>query len=140
MNADAPYRSGRPTDWVKLKCMFRQEFVIGGISRVKGAKAGIRSLMPGVQERDGSLRFAGTAKPQMRPSLTTALQREAGALVKKTSPFYNPPEREKDRAFIWLEPQLVAEISFVEWMNGRRPAKFATLCSTACAMTSQPTP
>jgi bifunctional non-homologous end joining protein LigD len=140
MNADAPYRSGRPTDWVKLKCMFRQEFVIGGISRVKGAKAGIRSLMLGVQERDGSLRFAGTAKPQMRPSLTTALQREAGALVKKTSPLYNPPEREKDRAFVWLEPQLVAEISFVEWMNGRRPAKFATLCSMACAMTSQPTP
>jgi bifunctional non-homologous end joining protein LigD len=58
MNADAPYRSGRPTDWVKLKCMFRQEFVIGGISRVNGGKAGIRSLMLGVQERDGS-RFSG---------------------------------------------------------------------------------
>jgi bifunctional non-homologous end joining protein LigD len=113
--ADAPYRSGRSTDWVKLKCMLRQEFVIGGISRVKGAKTGIRSLMLGIHERDGSLRFAGTAKPKLRPSQITALQRKASALAKKRSPFYNPPKPEKDRDFIWLEPHLVAEISFVEW-------------------------
>jgi len=113
--ADAPYRSGRSTDWIKLKCMLRQEFVIGGISRVKGAKTGIRSLMLGVHERDGSLRFAGSAKPNLRPAQMAVLQQRANALATKTSPFYNSPKPEKDRDFVWLEPQLVAEISFLEW-------------------------
>jgi bifunctional non-homologous end joining protein LigD len=113
--ADAPYRSGRSTDWIKLKCLLRQEFVIGGITRIKGAKSGIRSLMLGVFERDGSLRFAGTAKPILRPSQVTALQKKAHPLARRTSPFYNPPPPEKDRDFVWLEPELVAEISFLEW-------------------------
>jgi bifunctional non-homologous end joining protein LigD len=42
---DAPYRSGRSANWVKLKCNLRQEFVIAGISRTKGAKSGVRSLL-----------------------------------------------------------------------------------------------
>jgi bifunctional non-homologous end joining protein LigD len=58
--ADAPYRSGRSTDWLKLKCLRRQEFVVGGYTRLAGAKSGLRSLMLGVHERDRSLRFAGT--------------------------------------------------------------------------------
>ncbi|WP_371884286.1 hypothetical protein [Caballeronia sp. S22] len=43
--ANAPYRSGRSTDWVKLKCNTRQEFVVGGFSRVKDAKSGVRSAV-----------------------------------------------------------------------------------------------
>jgi bifunctional non-homologous end joining protein LigD len=112
--ADAPYRSGRSTDWVKLKCMLCQEFVIGGISRVKGAKTGVRSWLLGVHERDGSLRFAGTAKPQLRPSQITALQRKAGPLAKKTSPFYTPPSLRKIAISSGLSRSF-AQISFVEW-------------------------
>jgi bifunctional non-homologous end joining protein LigD len=113
--ADAAYVSGRSTDWIKLKCLLRQEFVVGGITRTKGAKSGLRALMLGVHERDGSLRFAGTAKPKLRPSQLTALERKCDALIRADSPFYNPPVPEKDRAHVWLEPRLVAEISFLEW-------------------------
>jgi bifunctional non-homologous end joining protein LigD len=116
--ADAPYRSGRSTDWIKLKCLLRQEFVIGGFNRVRGAKTGVRSLMLGVYERDGSLRFAGTAKQNLRPSQLSALVKRAKALVRKASPFYNPPSPDKERDYVWLEPQLVAEISFLEWTPG----------------------
>ncbi|WP_309834633.1 hypothetical protein [Caballeronia sp. LZ065] len=71
--------------------------------------------MLGVHERDGSLRFAGTAKPKLRPSQLTALERDASAVKRGESPFYNPPAPEKDRDYVWLEPRLVAEISFLEW-------------------------
>jgi bifunctional non-homologous end joining protein LigD len=43
------------------------------------------------------------------------LQKKAHPLARRTSPFYNPPQPEKDRDFVWLEPELVAEISFLEW-------------------------
>jgi bifunctional non-homologous end joining protein LigD len=113
--ADAPYRSGRSTDWIKLKCLLRQEFVIGGFTRVRGAKTGIRSLLLGVYERDGSFRFAGTAKQNLRPSQLSVLAKKAKALVSRQSPFYNSPAPDKERDYVWLKPQLVAEISFLEW-------------------------
>ena len=53
---DAPYRSGRSTDWIKLKCNKRQEFVIGGFSRPRGAVTGVDSLLLGVFDQNGSLR------------------------------------------------------------------------------------
>src|SRR5471032_2322904 len=114
----APYRSGRSTDWIKLKCRLRQEFVVAGFTRRKGAKTGIRSLMLGVYEPDGSLRFAGTAKQNLRPSQLSVLQKKAKPFALKTSAFYNPPPADKDRDYVWLEPQLVAEVSFLEWTPG----------------------
>lgn len=113
--ADAPYRSGRSTDWIKLKCLLRQEFVVAGFTRLRGAKTGIRALMLGVYEPDGSFRFAGTAQQNLRPAQIAALEKKAKALVRKTSACYNPPAPEKDRDHVWLEPRLVAELSFLEW-------------------------
>jgi bifunctional non-homologous end joining protein LigD len=113
--ADAPYRSGRSTAWIKLKCLSRQEFVVGGYTRLAGAKAGIRSLMIGVHERDGSLRFAGTVKAELKPRPLAELEKRARVLVRQDPPFYNPPQREKDRDFVWVEPELVVEASFLEW-------------------------
>lgn len=83
----APYRSGRSTDWIKLKCRLRQEFVVAGFTRLKGAKTGVRSLLLGVYEPDGSLRFAGTAKQNLRPSQLSTLQRKAKPLARTTSAF-----------------------------------------------------
>ena len=116
--ADAPYRSGRSPDWIKLKCRLRQEFVVAGFTRLKGAKTGVRSLLLGVYEPDGSLRFIDTAKQNLRPSQLSTLQRKAKSLARKTSAFYNPPPADKDRDYVWLEPQLVAEVSFLEWTPG----------------------
>ncbi|SAL45640.1 ATP dependent DNA ligase [Caballeronia sordidicola] len=113
--ADAPYRSGRSTDWVKLKCKLRQEFVVAGFTRLRGANTGIRALLLGVYEMDGTLRFAGTAQQNLRPSQIAALEKKAKTLVRKTSACYNPPAPEKDRDYVWLEPRLVAELSFLEW-------------------------
>jgi ATP dependent DNA ligase C terminal region len=43
------------------------------------------------------------------------LQREADTLTRKTSPFFDPPAPEIDRGYLWLDPRLVAEISFLKW-------------------------
>ncbi|WP_241199431.1 non-homologous end-joining DNA ligase [Burkholderia multivorans] len=64
---DAPYRSGRSDRWIKLKCVRRQEFVIGGFSRRKGATAGVRALLLGVYEEGGRLRYVGHVAPSFTP-------------------------------------------------------------------------
>lgn len=112
--ADARYRSGRSPDWIKIKCTSRQEFVVGGFSRVKGAKTGVRSLLLGVFEKDGSLRYAGLVAPHISPARSALFVKRADALIAGTSPFYNAPEPERDREFHWLTPEILAEVSFLE--------------------------
>ncbi|QND99455.1 ATP-dependent DNA ligase (plasmid) [Burkholderia cenocepacia] len=64
---DAPYRSGRSDRWIKLKCSKRQEFVIGGFSRRKGATGGVRAVLLGVYEEGGQLRYVGHVAPRFAP-------------------------------------------------------------------------
>ncbi|KDR24553.1 DNA polymerase, partial [Caballeronia grimmiae] len=113
--ADAPYRSGRSTDWIKLMCNLRQEFVVGGFSRIKGAKSGVRSLLLGVYEPDGTLRYAGHVAPHLTPARSAAFSKRAQALRLAAPAFYNAPEPERDREFHWLRPDIVAEVAFLEW-------------------------
>src|SRR6185436_14104235 len=44
---DQPYRAGRHGDWVKTKCVQRQEFVIGGFTDPEGSRIGIGALLVG---------------------------------------------------------------------------------------------
>ena len=39
---DAPYRAGRGRDWVKTKCLLRQEFVVVGYTDPGGSRHGVR--------------------------------------------------------------------------------------------------
>ncbi|XUW93661.1 DNA ligase D (plasmid) [Burkholderia sp. M6-3] len=116
--ADAPYRSGRSTDWIKLKCQARQEFVVGGFTRAKGARAGVQSLLLGVHEKDGSLRYAGSVRPYFSSRAASAFLARADAVRRESTAFYNPPKPEKERDYLWLAPSIVVECSFLEWTPG----------------------
>ncbi|KVP75373.1 DNA ligase D [Burkholderia ubonensis] len=113
--ADAPYRSGRGQDWIKLKCNLRQEFVIGGFSRPAGAGSGVDSLLLGVYDLAGALRYAGSVQPYFPASKSASFEKRAARLVQLESPFSRAPRRERGRDHIWLQPELVCEVSFVEW-------------------------
>lgn len=115
---DAPYRSGRSTDWVKLKCNLRQELVVGGFTRAKGARSGVQALLLGVHESDGSLRYAGSVKPHFPSRAAASFARRASPLQRQQPAFYNAPVPEKDRDYVWLDPAIVAECSFLEWTPG----------------------
>jgi bifunctional non-homologous end joining protein LigD len=112
---DAPYRSGRTTDWIKLKANKQQEFVIGGFTRAKGATAGVDSLLLGVYELNGSLRYAGSVQPFLKARATAAFAKKALPLGQPTSPFANPPRREREREYHWLRPEMVCEVEYLEW-------------------------
>ena len=56
--ADAPYVAGRSKDWLKLKCVWEQEFVIGGYTDPVGSRTDFGALLVGYHE-DGVLRYAG---------------------------------------------------------------------------------
>lgn len=49
--ADSVYEHGRSTDWLKLKCVNRQELVIGGYTEPKGRRTGFGALLVGYYDR-----------------------------------------------------------------------------------------
>ncbi|WP_165904468.1 DNA ligase D [Paraburkholderia hospita] len=112
---DRPYTEGRSPDWIKVKCIRRQEFVVGGISRSAGAATGIRSLLLGVYERDGSFRYAGSVKATLRPAQMRELHDRLEPVGE--TPFFNPPKPERDRVLVWMRPKVVVEVSFLEWTS-----------------------
>jgi bifunctional non-homologous end joining protein LigD len=109
---DRPYVAGRSGDWVKTKCVKRQELVIGGFTEPQGARQGIGALLVGFH-RDGQLRYAGKVGTGYTAKSALALRRRLDGLIRATSPF-SPPARPAPRAAHWVSPTLVAEIAFTQ--------------------------
>lgn len=110
---DSVYASRRSTDWIKLKCSHRQEFVIGGYTDPQGSRTGIGSLLLGVHDEGGALRYAGNVGTGFSERVLADLARRLGALRTQDSPFAQP--RSIPRKVHWVRPTLVAEVSFAEW-------------------------
>ena len=111
---DAPYRSGRSTAWVKVKCVASQEFVIVGFTEPKGARAGFGALLLGVYEKDGSLTHVGRVGTGFDTRSLKALHAKLEALERERSPLKSPPPG-STRDIHWVEPKLVADVAFTEW-------------------------
>ena len=75
--ADAPYARGRSRDWLKLKCAWEQELVIGGYTDPGGSRTDFGALLVGYYE-GGQLRYAG----KVGTGYTAATLRELGAQLR----------------------------------------------------------
>lgn len=109
---DAPYRAGRSKDWLKLKCVLEQEFVIGGFTDPKGGRTGFGALMIGYHE-DGALRYGGEVGTGFNERTLTDLSSKLRAMETDRSPFADHPKAFKGEHFV--KPKLVGQVGFSEW-------------------------
>lgn len=110
---DSAYVCRRSSDWIKLKCKLRQEFVIGGWTDPQGSRTGIGSLLLGVHEDDGKLRYAGNVGTGFSDKTLRDLRGQLDALAEAKSPFQAGTGL--PRGAHWVKPELVCEVSFGEW-------------------------
>ncbi|UIF91454.1 DNA ligase D [Cupriavidus sp. UYPR2.512] len=115
--ADAAYVSARSSTWIKLKCTLRQEFVVAGFTDPKGSRAGIGSLLLGVHDSGGRLRYAGNVGTGFDTRTLSALRTQLDALRADSAPFESVPAGVKGH---WVQPKLVAEASFGSWTREGR--------------------
>ena len=113
----APYRpAARNASWRKVKCLLRQELVVGGYE--DAVVGGLGALLLGYHDPEGRLVYAG--------KVGTGFQRIADALLadcrkrlQDTTPFdLNLPLPRLVRDAHWMKPTLVVEIAFTEWTEG----------------------
>jgi DNA ligase D-like protein (predicted ligase) len=107
-----PYVSTRSRDWLKLKCTRAQELVIGGFTAPRGSRTDLGALLVGHFDGD-RLRYAGKVGTGFTRATLQDLHERLAPLVRETSPF--EPEKAIPRAATWVEPELVAQVAFMEW-------------------------
>ena len=111
--ASAPYRGTRTRDWLKIKCIQRQEFVIVGWSE-SDKRIGFRSLLLGANEH-GKLTYVGKVGTGFNGKLMGELMERMEPLAREKAPVEVP--RADRKGVHWIEPKLVAEIAFGEFTD-----------------------
>jgi DNA ligase D-like protein (predicted ligase) len=111
------YVSTRSRDWLKLKCTRAQELVIGGFTAPRGSRTDLGALLVGHFDGD-RFRYAGKVGTGFTGATLRELSERLAPLVRETSRF--EPEKGIPRAATWVEPELVAEIAFMEWTSDGR--------------------
>ena len=106
---DSPYRSGRGRDWVKSKCIDRDEFVIGGYTPSRAGR-GIGSLLVGHYEGK-RLVYDGRTGTGFGSREALALEKALRSRQTDAPPFEKMERAHKARAH-WVKPDLVAEIDY----------------------------
>ena len=117
--AAAPYRGGRGSDWLKVKCLRVQEFVVGGFTEPSGSRAGIGALHVGAYE-GGRLIYRGKVGTGFTDAVLRDLRNRLELLEREESPFVDPPRDAAGRAARWVEPVLVAQVRFTEMTSDGR--------------------
>ncbi len=110
---DRPYRSGRGTEWLKVKCSQEQEFVVAGFTR-SDAKLPFASLVLAVHE-NGGLRYAGHVGTGFNTAERRRLRRLFEPLERPTTPLAGVVPADVRRRATWLEPQLLVQVAFTEF-------------------------
>ncbi len=113
--ADSRYLPGRRTEWRKIKCVRRQEFVIGGFTDPKGTRARLGAVHLGFYDGD-ALVYAGRAGSGLDRAGLDELATRLRPLATGRCPFTrgDPPQGPEHH---WVRPALVCEVRFAEWTS-----------------------
>jgi bifunctional non-homologous end joining protein LigD len=114
---DRPYREGRSQEWLKSKCVLRDEFVVGGFTEPEGARAGLGSLLVGHFAANCELHYAGRVGTGFDDAALVDLRRRLGALEVKRNPFAAIARDKVKRGTHWVKPQVVVQVQYAGWSS-----------------------
>jgi DNA ligase D-like protein (predicted ligase) len=135
--SDSVYQPGQRTGlWSKYRVDLRQEFVVGGYVP---SNLGVDSLVVGFY-RGQDLVYAARVRAGLVPATRRDVFERLKHLKTAKCPFVNLPEpaagrwgqgltAEKMKECVWVRPEMVAEIQFLEWTGADhlRHTKFVGL-------------
>jgi len=109
---NSPYRSGRLGDWVKIKCIQSDGFLISGYEKSTASFGGIGRLLLAARKGNELVYVGGVG--------TGFNERSAGELRKQmdTLTIGKPAvDTRRKRNAVFIEPTLVAEIEYRAWTH-----------------------
>lgn len=109
---DSKYESRRSPNWLKIKAVNEQEFVIGGFTA--GERSYFSSLVLGTY-RDGKLVHAGQVGTGFNERTLKEIYDRLKPLITPKSPFSGGITNRLGRDVTWVKPELVAQIKYLEF-------------------------
>lgn len=109
----APYQSGRGGEWLKIKCIQSEGFVIVGYEPSAAALGGIARLLLAAR-KDDALVYVGGVGTGFTHASATALRKQMDQIL-IPKPAASMTGRRKIAR--WVSPELVAEIEFRAWTD-----------------------
>jgi len=114
-NAASTYQPKRSRDWLKIKIVTEQEFIICGYTA--GEREYFGSLVLGVYEK-GKLIYAGNVGTGFDQKLLDQIYRCIEPLTTTQPPFAEIPQI--GREITWVRPEVVCEVKFASWTEEGR--------------------
>ena len=109
---DQPYRSGRTGDWVKIKCVDSEAFMVVGYEQSAASPTGFASLALAAYRGD-KLIHVGNVGTGFKEAEMIRLRKILDKLRWKRK---QPPVAFAEKSnIVWVEPTLIAEIEFRAW-------------------------
>jgi bifunctional non-homologous end joining protein LigD len=119
----SPYLPGkRSRDWLKYKTHGEEEFIVAGYTRGKGRREwSFGSLVLATNGQDG-LEWVGNVGTGFDDAEQERILKKLRPLGRKTPPFPKPPKMPRVRKddVVWVEPRVVAQVSFAERTHDNR--------------------
>jgi bifunctional non-homologous end joining protein LigD len=122
--ADAPYRAGRSSQWLKIKSDPTADFVIVGYTQPRGARSALGALQL-ADFVNGKLVYAGRVGTGFSDKLLQELHARLEPIVREDPPCLGPVIKDAEprpakaipetKTTVWVEPQYVCEVRFREW-------------------------
>ncbi len=109
---DQPYRSGRTGDWVKVKCVQSEAFMVVGYELSTASPSGFASLVLAAY-RDNEFVHVGNVGTGFKEAEMNKLRKMLDKLRWKRKQPPVPYSGKTD--IVWVEPTLIAEIEFRAW-------------------------
>ena len=111
-HARSTYESRRSREWLKIKIVGEQEFVIGGFTEPQGDRDYFGALVLGVHQ-EGELRWVGNVGTGFDQKLLAGLHSRLQPLIVPRCPFAERPK--PDRGITWVKPDLVCQVKYANW-------------------------
>jgi DNA ligase D-like protein (predicted ligase) len=119
---DAGYAPGNRGQWLKVKCLNREEFVVVGWTDPEGSRPWLGALLLAYYDPDGRLIYAVRAGTGIDYAELERLWRRLQPLAISKMPLDMPPPRDSRfgspltlSRVHWVRPELVAEVKFLSW-------------------------
>jgi bifunctional non-homologous end joining protein LigD len=113
---DSKYEAGRRSSaWLKVKATNTADFVVGGYTKGKGARASLGALLLGYW-KNGKLHYASHVGSGFDDRSLARTKAQLEPLRANGSPFAEEPA-DLNGVPVWVKPQLVAEVKFQDWTD-----------------------
>jgi bifunctional non-homologous end joining protein LigD len=109
-----PYRSGRTGDWLKIKCVQSESFVVVGYEPSTTMPGAIASLLLAAR-KGGELVYVGSVGTGFKDKVARDLKTQLDLLATD-----KPAVGIKGKKLVFANPELVAEVEFRTWTGDRK--------------------